>query len=75
MMYILSILEMEYLSINAFCKLSGIGRSHFYKLNRGENRPRIETIKYLALTLAKLDKQPWKIHAQKIKDEFNLKNA
>jgi len=70
MIYVQIMIELHCLSINGFCKMSGLYRDHFYRLKNRQNKPSQRTIKILAQSLQRLDGIDWLQHAAAIKQEY-----
>ena len=71
MNYVLRKLNENCISMNQFSKMTGLDRSGLFKLANGKHKPRLDTIKILALGLEKIDEISWKEHAANIQQEIN----
>ncbi len=71
MNYVLRLLSENCISMNQFSKITGLDRSGLIKLSKGKHKPRLDTIKILALGLEKIDGTSWKEHAANIQREIN----
>lgn len=70
MNYVLRKLNENCISMNQFSNITGLDRSGLIKLSKGKHKPRLETIKIMALGLEKIDGTSWKEHAANIKLEL-----
>ena len=71
MNYVKRVLYDNVITQAEFARQLGISRSHLgHFLNDGRKNT-IITIKFLAYGLAKIDGQPWYIHAKNIRDEVH----
>jgi len=71
MNYVLRLLSENCISMNQFSKITGLDRSGLIKLSKGRHKPRLDTIKILAVGLEKIDGTSWKEHAANIQQEIH----
>lgn len=71
MNYVKRILEAHFLTLTELAAYMEIDRSHLGHLLSAKNPKKTnKTIRRIALALSVIDKQPWQLHAQNLKDEF-----
>ena len=71
MIYVKETLYYHCVSLNEFSRITGLASNHLSRLINGKHRPRLCTIKLIAMGLTRVDDQDWQLHANKIKKELN----
>tara|TARA_R110000751_G_scaffold168121_1_gene273942 strand:- start:621 stop:854 length:234 start_codon:yes stop_codon:yes gene_type:complete len=71
MIYLKETLYYHCVSLNEFSRITGLASNHISRLINGKHRPRLATIKLVAMGLSRIDLQDWQIHANRIKEEIN----